>query len=404
MKTSQPLGLLAMTVAVTLLAAGCQSARPGKRLEQLHGDLHSLIDDVHRKDSRIPGVALHVEMPSRGLSWNGASGFADPTNKVPLTVRHPMRIASITKTFVTTAILRLAEEGRLSIDSSIATHLPPNFIQILRREGYQTELITLRHLLTHTSGLFDYADSKEFNDAYRKDPLRRWTRIEQLQAAADWGDPYGAAGEKFHYSDTGYILLGEIIETVTGLSMAEALRSLVSFEQLGLTSTWLETLEPPPEGVFNRAHQYEGDFDTYLVDPSIDLYGGGGLVSTVGDLTKFMRGLFGGHVFRNPKSLEDMLSPTQLKPGQTGEAPIDSATMGYRMGIEVLQIHGLTAYWHTGYWGTMAAFVPDLDLSIGATVNQQENRQANLLTILRRVVELVLDLEADSQAQHSGVR
>jgi D-alanyl-D-alanine carboxypeptidase len=106
------------------------------------------------------------------------------------------------------------------------------------------------------------------------------------------GKPYGAPGKVFSYSDTGYILLGEILERQTGGSMAAALRNLLGYQRLGLRSTWLETLESAPKGVLDRAHRYEGDHDTYTDDPSYDLYGGGGLASTVRDTALFMRALF----------------------------------------------------------------------------------------------------------------
>ena len=82
--------------------------------------------------------------------------------------------------------------------------------------GYDLNKITIRHLLTHTAGLFDHAGSNTYIEKVFADPFHEWTRTEQVQGCVDWGDPLFEPGEQFSYSDTGYILLGEIIENVTG--------------------------------------------------------------------------------------------------------------------------------------------------------------------------------------------
>jgi len=350
-----------------------------------------MLDNVIIEDGNIPGVALHVEMPTAGLSWSGAAGVVDRDSKIPLTPQHPVRIASNTKTFVAAAILRLWEDGLLDLDSPMAGHLPSEFSAMLRSDGYDPEAITIRHLLTHTSGLFDYGDYNESFELWGRNPKRRWTRGEQLQVAMDWGDAYGVPGEVFRYADTGYILLGEILERVSGKPMGVALRQLVDYEGIDLTSTWLESLEPRPEGVPDRAHQYMGGVDTYTFDPSADLYGGGGLVSTVGDLARFMRGIFTGRVYKRPGTVDTMLSTVPTK----REGPAAYGLQGmrdiYRMGIvAVTSGGGITAYCHGGYWGTFAAYVPGFDLAIGFTRNQQAGGIGGP-QIIRRVIDLVIE-------------
>ncbi len=171
---------------------------------------------------------------------------------------------------------------------------------MLDGDGYDTGAMTIRHLLTHTSGLFDHTGPDRYVEAIMADPMHRWTRAEQLRGAVEWGDPHGGPGEFYTYCDTGYVLLGGVIEYVSGQPMAVAVRELLDFEGLGLDSTWWETLEPRPTGVRDRAHQFLGDLDTADFDPSYDLYGGGGIVSTVGDLARFYRALFTGGVFADP--------------------------------------------------------------------------------------------------------
>jgi len=372
----------------TLSAAGCRMAEPPRADTELQQKLQSTLNNFIAENPTIAGVALHVEMPSRSLSWSGAAGVADRSTRTPLTPQQPVRIASNTKTFVAAAILRLWEEGRLDIDGSIDRYLSDESVHTLLSGGYDPQSITVRHLLTHTSGLYDFGDNDEYIRLCTKDPHHHWTRGEQLIFAMNRGKPYGVPGKVFSYSDTGYILLGEILERKTGSSMGQALRDLVGYQQLGLKSTWVETMELPPKGIPDRAHQYEGDRDTYADDPSYDLYGGGGLVSTVRDLAVFMRSLFQRQVFVHAHTIDIMLSTV---PGAiagpsaygTPQKPDEA-----RMGIFVRKMDGFTVYIHTGYWGTIAAYIPKLDLGLAISVTQQKAREPREI-LFRSVLDLI---------------
>src|SRR3954468_23066113 len=265
----------------------------------------------------FPGVALAVRAP--GFSWSSAAGDADRATRKPLTSRAPFRIASVTKTFTAAAILRLVEDGKLGLDDPVATHLSSSTATLLRRGGYDVGAIRVRNLLQHTSGLFDYADTQAYETSVISHPRHRWSRGEQLRFAMTHGKPLFPAGSNFRYSDTNYILLGEILERRTGLGLASALRTLVGFKRLGLAHTYLETLEPAPAGVGQRAHQYLGTTDATGFDPSFDLYGGGGLVSTVDELARFYRALLEGDVYRKSATLRTMLGkPYSRRPSDLG--------------------------------------------------------------------------------------
>ena len=225
-----------------------------------------------------PGITVIVQAPRRGIDWRAATGKADPGG-TPLTPDHPFRVASVTKAFVGAAILRLEEEGRLSLAQPIAPLIAPETAALLRGGGYDPARISVRQLMDHTSGLRDFYDDPAYEKAMLSQPARRWTRAEQIAIAMKVGPAHGAPGERYHYVDTGYSLLGEILERATGLPMGPALRSLLPYDRLGLTSTWLESLEPAPAGAKPRAHQYASGVDMTDADPSYDLYGGGGLVS-----------------------------------------------------------------------------------------------------------------------------
>ncbi len=333
--------------------------------------LQSLLHGVVSSDDTIPGAALYIEAPRFDLSWGGASGVTDFSSATPLTPEHPVRIASITKTFTAAAVLRLWEENQLGLDDPITDYLPKAYLKLLTHGGYQPHAITIRHLLTHTSGLFDYTTTERFRQKIQ-DPAYRFTRIEQVQDAMAAGAPYGEPGEVFCISDTGSNLLGEILEQVTGLSFASALRRLVNYDQLGLTSTWHESMEEKPTGVKERVHQYTGNRDYYDLNPSYGCYGGGGLVCTMADVARFIRGVFTGQVYKHPETIEQMLTTISAQRGGPPHSGLPQKPGVYRLGIEVWGSGSDTIYIHTGYWGTLATYVPSLDVAISASVNQNQ--------------------------------
>jgi len=375
-------------LAVCLLSAiACQSV-PEPTAEQ---QLQALVDAAVADNELIYGVALHVDSPSVGLDWEGAAGDADPGAGTPMTADRPVRIASNTKTFIAAAVLRLWEEGRLDLDDPIVMRLSADHTQMLRDDGYDPQAITVRHLLTHTSGIFDHTGPSVYVDSILADPMHRWTRTEQLTGTVEWGDPHGSPGEIYTYCDTGYVLLGEVVERAAERPMAEAVRDLVGFSDLGMGSTWWEILEPPPAEVPDRAHQFLEDLDVYAFDPSYDLYGGGGVASTVGDLARFWRGLFSSGVYEDPGTLETMLTTIE------GTRALDDASAralppgAYRMGVWSVEVEGLETYRHSGFWGTLATYVPDLDLVVTVTVNQ--NQCGTLMDdLVREAIRVVRDM------------
>jgi D-alanyl-D-alanine carboxypeptidase len=360
---------LTALLATALLCLGCG---PQPTAPDLGQRLQSILDAEVQNNDAVRSAALHVGAPALGLIWEGAAGLADPDTGRPMTPETPARIASNTKTFVAAAVLRLAEEGKLDIDDPIEDHLPEEFVEILDGDGYDTDAITIRHLLNHTSGLFDHTASPNFEPQILADPKHRWTRAEQVQCAVDWGGPHGEPGEYYTYCDTGYVLLGGIIEQVSGLPMAIAVRKLLDYGRLGLISTWWETLEPKPAWVPDRAHQFFGDIDTAEFDPSYDLYGGGGLVSTVGDLARFYRAIFTDDVFTQEDTSYIMLTTdddAQALPDASERALPPGA---YRMGIWEVRVAGF----ETCFFGTLATYVQDLDLVVTVTVNQNQSEGA----------------------------
>jgi D-alanyl-D-alanine carboxypeptidase len=150
----------------------------------------------------------------------------------------------------------------------------------------------------------------------------------------------------------------------------------VGFRRLHLDHTYWEELEAAPAGEGNRAHQYYDDYDNIALDASSDLYGGGGLVSTVGDLTRFYRGLF--H--------DEILGRRMLRVMTTVSPPGRKAGAG--MGIFRVDVAGERCYSHPGFWGTEAIHCPRLDLTFARTTNQANDRDFDSGPLERVIADL----------------
>lgn len=339
------------------------------RLREIEESLPQLMQ-LTLESTTAHGIQLALQSPELGLEWQDAIGFSsrqESHQRVLLSVDQPMRIASTTKTFVATAILRLWEEQSVGLDHAIECYLSAQHSDLIKSAGYKLSDITIRHLLSHTSGLRDYGNNPEFLKAIFEMPDDSWTRSEQLQIAMAAGQPFGKPGEVFCYCDTGYILLGEIIEQISGLDLGTALRHLLDYDCLGLHSTWFESSELAPIGSLPLVHQYEGDIDSYQLDASCDSYGGGGLVSTVGDMARFMGSLFKGCLFKHTFTLPIFLSTVAATSGGPDYGVWEQVPGTYRLGID----GGKTGrvFSHKGHFGTVAAYVPELDLAVGLSLN-----------------------------------
>lgn len=274
----------------------------------------------------------------------------------------PFRIASVTKVHVAAAILRLVEDGRLRTDAAIGGCLTLDSAQALRAGGYDVDRVTVEQLMRHTSGLTDHCACDAFIAQLLAQPGHRWTRLEQVRTAMALPGPLSPPGQTFAYSDTGYVLLGEIVEQLSGEALPLALSRLLSFDAIDLRHTWFDGLEPAPVGLGAYAPQYMDDVDALIFDPSFDLFGGGGLVSTLADLDTFFRALFGGRVFARATTLADRFAATTTPCGFGGYA---HNGLAFRFTVK-----GLDCWCHTGFWGVIAAYFPELGLVLTATFNR----------------------------------
>jgi D-alanyl-D-alanine carboxypeptidase len=255
-----------------------------------------------------PGTAVWID--ALEYRFEGASGVADLTDDTPMPPEGAFRIGSITKMFTAVVIVQLAEDGVLTLDDPLALWLP----EVAEQLPYG-DTITLRHLLTHTSGLFNVVEHESYYadifaeaeideaagtvtlDCVQRDPhdtLARYVSGKEAQF-----EP----GAQWRYSNTNYTLLGMIIEAAAEMPLAEAYRTHI-YEPLDMTSTFLDCYEAP---LIDVVHGYTGSKDAMSdvteLHESVG-WSAGGLVSTAPDLVAFARGLFGGTLFDDPESLD----------------------------------------------------------------------------------------------------
>ena len=316
-------------------------------------------------NENMPGILVSVDAKKYGLSWSGSAGYSDKATQTPLLPHQTFRIASVTKTFVPATVLRLWEEDKLKLDDPIELYISSEHADLLRSDGYEPENITIYHLLTHSSGMAEHTGTEKYQLPFITTNYN-WTRTLQIQELVEFTEPVGAIGEKFSYSDTGYILLGELIEKITGKSLGEAITEQLKLHELGLHSIHME--EAGGEMSEERIHQYYQNVDTYAINPTIDLYGGGGLLANTQDLSQFYSLLLEGKIFKNASTLERMLA--------TADHSTPSG-MDYRMGIWQTEVEGMKAYTHSGFWGTQVVYIPEIQTSIAANYSQYWNKRGN---------------------------
>ncbi len=316
-----------------------------------------LIDSIYHEYPDTRGILIHIESPDFEISWSGTSGIADAATNKPLTPEDPMLIASMTKLYVSAAILRLVEDQKLELFQPLTGLLTFSTDSLLRTDGYDLEVINIAHLLSHTSGIFDFVDSKNFQEMTISDPDHHWTRREQIEMGMNDGDPISLPGQHFRYADLNYLLLTEIIEKKTNLPFYKAIRKLLKYEELDLNNTWFNLLEEHPKHLEPLIRQYATSLnvDSYTLHSSFDLYGGGGIASTVKDVALFSQSLFNYKVFNQPQTLELIYTEITTQ---------DSIPSDYYMGLAKTKNDLFDTYGHGGFWGTTIKYIPELNTSI----------------------------------------
>jgi D-alanyl-D-alanine carboxypeptidase len=311
----------------------------------------------------IPGVSATIIWPD-GRSWWGGAGYANVATRTPVTRSTPFAVGSITKTFVAALVLELAEEGRLGLDDTVVRWLPTAPVD---------PAVTVRQLLDHTSGVYDFFSNSLIDPALIGNKRRTWTPTLDLRYVKD---PYFAPGAGWHYSNTNYVLLGQIAQKASGGTGVAAQLRTRFLGPLRLLSVSYQGAEPPRAPI---AHAYtfrtagaaarpidQTDGTAIVPFTSVTTAAGaaGALAASSWDLARWARALYRGRVLA-ADSLGAMLDVSRSVPFR----PI----YPYGLGVQQLAIGGWPAIGHGGRLiGTRAVmrYFPDTGVTVAVTTNQ----------------------------------
>ncbi|MFF9523172.1 serine hydrolase domain-containing protein [Streptomyces achromogenes] len=332
-------GLVALAVTCVLAAAPAAVAHPARDAPRACGPHPELSRSVRHlvTHDRIAGAAVLVTDPGPAAPcarWAVTDGTADLRTGRPMNTTDRLRAGSVTKTFTATVVLRLAAEGRLSLDAPVEHYLPG----LIRDGGYDGRRITVRQLLRHTSGLPDYLDAPEWQHPERV-RYRHFEPRELIARALRLPPP----DRTWHYATTNYLVAGLIIREVTGHSPeTEITRRIIA--PLGLRDTYWPGDDTRVQGP--HSHSYFTAADGHREDGTAwnTTFGGvgGALVSTPADLTRFADALFTGRLLPAPQLAEMR---------QTVDADPDRLWPGARYGLGLISSPlscGSTWWGHAG--------------------------------------------------------
>ncbi|GAA1588387.1 MULTISPECIES: serine hydrolase domain-containing protein [Kribbella] len=312
------MNVLAATLTTVMIASGTNFP---------DAELHRLVDD---------GAASSALLAVDGT--RAAAGAAVPSGY--------FRIGSVTKTFVATVVLQLVDEGRVRLDEPIDRYLPG-----LVPDGGR---ITVRQLLNHTSGIYDYAhDAGYSTNRWRGADRFRHYEPEELLAVAFQHQPYFKPGGGWHYSNTNYVIAGLLIEKLTGQPYGVEVRRRI-LDPLRLTRTSVPGDRPGLPVPHARGYaEVDGRLvDATLMNPSLD-GAAGEMIATTGDLNRFFDALLGGRLLtaRTLGEMRGYVSATPLFDYGLGlqrfHLPCGKAVEGHSgelLGYTTYSLHGTTKH------------------------------------------------------------
>jgi D-alanyl-D-alanine carboxypeptidase len=323
----------------------------------------SAADDVDRlveaemKRQGIVGAAVAVVRDGKPAKMRGY-GLANIELNVPVTQESVFKLASISKQFIAAGAMLLVQDGKLSLDDTLAKHFSDS------PDEWKT--ITIRHLLTHTSGLQRELPGWSGLRVYSDDEL-----LEMAKGAKCGFEP----GEKYEYCNTGYFLTSLIISKQSGMPWPQFLEERL-FRPLGMTATRTTTLRSL---VTHRVDGYERDSNGYQnPTPLIGVRPSGALISSLPDLVKWERELLTPKIL-SQTTLEQMWTPVRLNDGKTH---------GYGLGLQISELQGKRVIEHSG---SLAGFrthylrLPDVRLAVIVLTNTSS---ANPGQLARRIAEV----------------
>ena len=350
--------------------------------QNLQARLQQRLDSLHRS-GRFAGAQIGVALPD-GKTIAVAVGMADTAKKEAMTTRHLLLSGSVGKTYVSAVAMQLVHEGKFALDDPISKYLgsEPWFSRLPN-----ARTITVRMLMTHTSGLVRYEMNQKFTADLRAQPDKTWTPEEEVAYLLDAEPPF-EAGKGWDYSDTNYIVLGMIMERLTGTKLYDEvqrrfLAPLKLTRVVPSTSRRIPGLVPgyagarDPLGLPDEVLQN----GVFVINPQFE-WTGGGYATSAGDLARWGHALYTAKAI-TPKMRDLMVSaavPARLGP-----------ETGYGLGVIVRRTTPVGATWgHSGFfpgYQTELVHVVDRGLTIALQINSSAPRTPGSRPMLRALYD-----------------
>jgi len=379
---------LLLPVALTVTLTGC-SHKPKENIQQVTDCMQremltpqeeakirkqinadrkqQALDTLFIKKAKKQGFNGAVLITQKGvILYQQIFGYANLNEKDSLTLNSSFQLASISKTFTATAVLLLAQDGKLSLSDSIQQYIP----------SFPYHGITIENLLSHRSGLPNYMycfeDKRKLNKAAPdNETVLRW-----FEEANPLPAPYNKPDKSFSYNNTNFILLASVIEKVSEMSYAEFMRTRI-FEPLGMTHTFVDTIAPDNilrcrtsghQGTKLRAREY---YD--------GVYGDKGIFSSVGDMNRWYFALHSGCLL-NKQWLTEAFTPRSFE-----RKSRHNYGLGFRLMTDPNDMKKVHYVYHGGWWaGYSTMFWTDLEADIAIIVlgNRKNNSVYDIKSVL----------------------
>jgi len=282
--------LNSFAIAIVLLVlVSCENNQPVEPnisenqilIDKMKAAADSIIENTH-----VPGLVALVVDHQKGIDWIYEAGLSNIPEKLPMNREYIFRIGSNTKTFVITVLLQLVDEKKLSLDDKLSKYFP---------EYPMSDVITIDMLANMTSGIYNFTNDENFWTTVANDPQKIWTPKE----LTDWGFSFElnfSPGSKWEYSNTNTIIIGRIIETVTGNSLESEIKDRIiqplQLNNTGLLTSGLDFPEPHPRGYYNG--EYEPGDDLTAFNDISWAWAAGSVYSKPRELQKYVEAMVGG--------------------------------------------------------------------------------------------------------------
>lgn len=381
--------LLALLTASVAASAQRPVAVTGTNV--LKKELQAKLEEWH-KAGKFPGATLGVVL-ANGESFGLSVGYSDRDAKTPMKPTDRMLAGSTGKTFAAATALQLVKEGKIGLDDKIEKYLgkEPWFSRVANAKD-----ITVRMLMNHTSGLVRYEFKKEFTDFLTANPYKVWTPEDRLAYLFDAPAPF-EAGKGWDYSDTNYIVLGMIIERVTGKKFYDEARNrfIRTFKLKGTIAQEGPVMPGVVQGYAGPSNPFGGkdamiENGRFVVNPQLE-WTGGGWASTSQDLARWAKLYFEGKAFDNA------LMP-QVLDGVA--APMLGRETKYGLCVIIRKTAAGTTYGHSGFFPgylTDMMYFPEQKIAIAVQVNTSVGQ--SLGKPLGRVLVEAFETAARSQVR-----